>query len=74
MFAFPENGYAMFLFLFDEFIFLADGMIQLLEVRKWVLNGLYRLGLCVSLKKFVLQVGDLIKHLGMDLDFASSSI
>ena len=44
-------------------------MAQLLEVRTLVLNVWYRLGLGVSLKKSWLQGGDIIKHLGMDLDF-----
>ena len=56
-------------FFIGDLDFLADDMAQLIEIRTLVLSVLYRLGLRVSLKKSLLQGGDVIRHLGMDLDF-----
>ena len=61
-------------FFIDDLIFLAEDMAQLMEIRTLVLSVLYRLGLRVSLKKSLLQGGDVIRHLGMDLNFRTCSV
>ena len=61
-------------FFIDDLIFLGSNDKELLQVRSLVLSTLYKLGLRVSLKKSLLNGGDIIKHLGMDLDFATCSV
>ena len=61
-------------FFIDDLIFLGSSEEELLHIRFLVLTTLYRLGLRVSLKKSLLNGGDIIKHLGMDLDFVSCAV
>lgn len=61
-------------FFIDDLIFLAKSRAELLQIRQFVLATLYKLGMRVSLKKSLLVGGELIKHLGMDLDFTTCSV
>lgn len=55
-------------FYIDDLIFLARSQREALAMRQQVLRILHRLGLRVSRKKSLLQPGQLLPHLGLELD------
>lgn len=54
-------------FYIDDLLFLAASREDLLVIRRRVLDTLYDLGFRVSLAKSLLNPGQLIRHLGLDL-------
>jgi hypothetical protein len=61
-------------FFIDDIIHFASDKLSALRLREQVLGLLYRLGFFVSWKKSLLEPGQLIQHLGLDLCTVDRSI
>lgn len=61
-------------FYIDDLIFFAKSMREALRVRKFVMHTLHRLGIRVSKEKSLLQPGQLLRHLGLDVCTKDASL